>query len=77
MDDDLKIQIRKFALLNAFEHNGKTNEKVDTMRKRRDALIVAMVFPKPPKLPHNQIVRPFKFSKLQTNFPSQNIYNSC
>ena len=28
MDDDLKIEIRKFALLNAFEHNGKTNEKV-------------------------------------------------
>ena len=28
MDDDLKIEIRKFALLNAFEHDGKTNEKV-------------------------------------------------
>ncbi len=28
MNDDLKKEIRKFALQNAFEHNGKTNEKV-------------------------------------------------
>jgi len=28
LNDDLKKEIRKFALQNAFEHNGKTNEKV-------------------------------------------------
>ena len=28
MDDELKKEIRKFALQNAFEHKGKTNEKV-------------------------------------------------
>ena len=28
MDEDIKKEIRKFALQNAVEHNGKTNEKI-------------------------------------------------
>ena len=28
MDEDIKKEIRKFALQNAVEHDGKTNEKI-------------------------------------------------
>ena len=28
MDDELKKEIRKFALQNAFEHDGKTKDKI-------------------------------------------------